>query len=227
MLLFKKPFFAGLESGAITLTYRRWQKPHVRPGGRYRCHPIGVLEVDAVSLVAVASITEADATRAGFATRAALVEYLAELGPLDDATELYRVELHHGGDGDRVELALADTLTADDVATIADKLARMDRDGAWTAQTLALIAAQPRIAASKLAPQLGRETQPFKIDVRKLKKLGLTQSFEVGYEISPRGRAYLAAVASSSPPSSSKAPRSKRSKVKSKSKSRGRARSGG
>jgi hypothetical protein len=29
--------------------------------------------------------------------------------------------------------------------------------------------------------------------VRKLKKLGLTQSFEVGYEISPRGRAYLAA----------------------------------
>ena len=46
MLLFKKPFFAGLQSGAITLTFRRWQKPHVRPGGRYRCHPIGVLEVD-------------------------------------------------------------------------------------------------------------------------------------------------------------------------------------
>ena len=42
MLLFKKPFFAGLQSGAITLTFRRWQKPHVRPGGRYRCHPIGV-----------------------------------------------------------------------------------------------------------------------------------------------------------------------------------------
>jgi hypothetical protein len=29
--------------------------------------------------------------------------------------------------------------------------------------------------------------------VRKLKRLGLTQSFEVGHEISPRGRAYLAA----------------------------------
>ncbi len=27
MLLFKKPFHAGLESGAITLTFRRRQKP--------------------------------------------------------------------------------------------------------------------------------------------------------------------------------------------------------
>ena len=31
----------------------------------------------------------------------------------------------------------------------------------------------------------------FKRDVRKLKELGLTRSLEVGYELSPRGRAYL------------------------------------
>ncbi|HUQ01795.1 MAG TPA: ASCH domain-containing protein [Kofleriaceae bacterium] len=193
MLLFKKPFFAGLESGAITLTFRRWQKPHVRPGGRYRCHPIGVLEVDAIDKVTVATITQDDAARAGFPSREALVEYLAELGPLEAATELYRVVLHHGGDGDRVELALAAELTPEDVAGIAKKLAAMDRAEAWTRRTMAIIDKHPRVAASKLAAKLGRETQPFKIDVRKLKKLGLTQSFEVGYEISPRGRAYLAA----------------------------------
>ena len=73
MLLFKKPFHAGLQSGAITLTYRRWQKPHVRVGGRYRCHPIGVLEVDRVERVRVDAITEVDAARAGFASVAALV----------------------------------------------------------------------------------------------------------------------------------------------------------
>src|SRR5512138_3833126 len=106
MLLFKKPFWEPLKSGAVTLTFRRWRKPHVRVGGRYRCHPIGVLEVDAVSLVAVEAISAEDATRAGFASREALVDYLGELGPLDGATEIYRVELHHGGDGDRVELAL-------------------------------------------------------------------------------------------------------------------------
>ena len=43
----------------------------------------------------------------------------------------------------------------------------------------------------KLAKSIGRETEPFKIDVRKLKKLGLTQSFEVGYGLSPRGQAFL------------------------------------
>ncbi|MEO8551439.1 MAG: hypothetical protein ABI678_15785 [Kofleriaceae bacterium] len=192
MLLFKKAFFAGLQSGEITLTFRRWQKPHVRPGGRYRCHPIGVLEVDDLDLVAVAEIRDTDAPAAGFATRDALVAYLAELGPLDATTQVYRVELHHGGDGDRVEIALADQLTADDVATIREKLARLDRDEKWTQKTLNVIGKHPRIAASQLAKKLGRETLPFKVDVRKLKKLGLTQSFEVGYEISPRGQAYLA-----------------------------------
>jgi hypothetical protein len=210
MLLFKKPFFAGLESGAITLTFRRWQKPHVRPGGRYRCHPIGVLEVDAIDKVTVATITEDDAARAGFATRAALVAYLAELGPVEDATELYRVVLHHGGDGDRVELALEATLTPEDVAGIAKKLAAMDRGEPWTKKTLAIIAKHPRVAASKLAARLGRETQPFKIDVRKLKKLGLTQSFEVGYELSPRGRAYLEAPQRRKAPAGKKAPARKR-----------------
>jgi len=194
MLLFKKPFWDGLQRGAITLTFRRWQKPHVRPRGRYRCHPIGVLEVDAIALVTVGSITVDDATRAGFATREALVAYLAELGAIDDSTEIYRIELHHGGDGDRVELALEASLAADDIATIEAKLARLDRGEAWTAKTLAIIDKHPRVAASKLAAKLGRETLPFKTDVRKLKKLGLTQSFEVGYEISPRGRAYLAAT---------------------------------
>ena len=194
MLLFKKPFHAGLVRGSVTVTFRRWQKPHVRPGGRYRCHPIGVLEVDRVDLVRAGDIDAADATRAGFATRDELIAYLAELGPLDDATEVYRVELHHGGDGDRVESALDDKLTAEDVTAITKTLARFDKDKKWTGKTLALIGQMPRIAASQLAKKLKRETEDFKIDVRKLKKLGLTQSFEVGYEISPRGRAYLAAI---------------------------------
>ncbi len=211
MLLFKKAFHVGLTSGAVTLTFRRWQKPHVKPGGRYRCHPIGVLQVDTVALVPVAAITAQDATRAGFATRAELVAYLAELGPLTPATEVYRVELHHGGDGDRVELALEDQLTAAEVDAIRTKLARLDKDGKWTAKTLAIIEATPRVAASQLAKKLKRETLPFKVDVRKLKKLGLTQSFEVGYEISPRGKAFLAATRARDYRSGASSPRTPRS----------------
>jgi len=185
VLLFQKPFHAGLVDGSIRLTFRRWDKPHVKVGGRYRCHPIGVLEVDAISRVRVRDIPETDARLAGFSSRKELVDYI---GPGVD--EVWRVELHHGGDGDRVAIALDDKLTPDDVAAIGKKL---DKMGDWARETLRLIDKHPRVAASKLAQKLGRETLPFKVDVRKLKKLGLTQSFEVGYELSPRGRAYLRA----------------------------------
>ena len=38
------------------------------------------------------------------------------------------------------------------------------------------------------------ERPAFKLNVRKLKALGLTESLEVGYRLSPRGAAYLQAV---------------------------------
>jgi hypothetical protein len=40
------------------------------------------------------------------------------------------------------------------------------------------------------------ERLPFKANVRKLKRLGLTISLETGYRLSPRGEAYLTAVES-------------------------------
>ncbi len=196
MLLFKKAFHEGLKAGDVTITIRRWKKPHVKPGGRYRCHPIGVLEVDSVERIRTRDLRTADAKAAGFETRRELIEYLrsAKDEPLEPSSELYRVRLHYGGDGDRVSIALDDKLTADDVQDIQSKLDRMDKKGPWTAETLAVIAKHPQIAASKLAAKLGRERDPFKVNVRKLKKLGLTQSFEVGYEISPRGQAFMKAA---------------------------------
>ena len=193
MLLFQKRFHEGLLSRAITLTFRRWARTHVRAGGRYRCHPIGVLEVVDVREMPVAEITEADAKASGFAALGDLLEYMAQASeqPLTPATQVFRVQLRHGGDGDRVELALEDQLSADDVRAIEARLARLDAKQAWTRDTLAIIAKRPRVAASQLSAALGRDKLEFKTDVRKLKKLGLTQSFEVGYELSPRGRAYL------------------------------------
>jgi hypothetical protein len=196
MLLFQKRFHDGLVSGAVTLTFRRWDRARVKPGGRYRCHPIGVLVVDRIDRVRVADISRADARRSGFATREELIDYLRSgpAGEVDDQTELFRVELHHGGEEDRVDIALDDDLSAEEIDAITARLARMDAKLPWTAATLAIIQERPRVAASRLAQALGRETLPFKVDVRRLKRLGLTQSFEVGYEISPRGRAYLAAA---------------------------------
>ena len=195
MLLFQKRFHEGLVSGAVRLTVRRWDKPRVKPGGRYRVHPIGVVEVDALAQVPLDSLTAADARAAGFAELDELLSYLAEAptsnGPLGPKSLLYKVTLHHGGDGDRVQGALETDLTAADVEDLRTRLARLDKARKWTRKVLELIRANPRIAASKLALKLKLETEPFKIDVRKLKRLGLTQSFEVGYELSPRGVKFL------------------------------------
>ena len=205
MLLFQKRFWPGLTGGAITLTFRRWQKPLVRPGGRYRCHPIGVLEVDAIDRIRLADIDESEARLAGFEALIDLHGHLATAAeaPLTPETMIFRVTLHHGGDGDRVASALDEKLTTLDLETIREKLAQLDSRspiGPFTAKTLALISRRPRIAASQLAKTLNRDKAEFKTDVVKLKRLGLTQSFEVGYEISPRGRAYLTAIRKSKSP---------------------------
>jgi hypothetical protein len=57
--------------------------------------------------------------------------------------------------------------------------------------TLSLIAARPGVVSTVLAEALGRDRPSFKVDVRKLKRLGLTESLEIGYRLSPRGQAFL------------------------------------
>ena len=57
---------------------------------------------------------------------------------------------------------------------------------------LTLIERKPATKAADLAEQQGREPHAFKRDVRKLKELGLTESLQRGYRLSPRGRAVLA-----------------------------------
>lgn len=192
MLLFQSRFHEPLRRGEITLTFRTWPKNKVKVGGRYRCHPIGVLLVNAVDRVPLEGITDDEAKRSGFSSRDELVELLRGFGA-EPGGEVFRVGLEYVGDGDRSDVALDADLSAADVEALAKKLEKMDAraEKAWVKETLAIIGKKPRTAASRLAKELGRETAPFKADVVKLKKLGLTQSFEVGYEVSPRGKAFL------------------------------------
>lgn len=193
MFLFQKRFHEGITNGSIDLTFRTWAKPHVKIGGRYRCHPIGVIEVVSVERSPIESITDRDAVRAGFRTRDELMAYMCQVSSVTDR-DVFRIEFRYGGDGDRVSVALDTAMTDADVEAIAERLRRCDdrsASGPWTAETLELIRKHPRVAASKLAAMAKREKLDFKADVVKLKKLGLTQSFEVGYEVSPRGLEWL------------------------------------
>ena len=196
MLLFQSRFHQGLVSGEITRTYRLWPKARVKAGTRYRCHPIGVLVVDSVERVRIEQITDREAQQAGFSNRDALVDYLQGLSkmPLTASVELFDVTLHYGGEGDFITIADKADIPDEAFSELTAKLARMDstsRRGPWTRVTLSLIEEHPHMAASRLAEMVKCETKPFKADVVKLKKLGLTQSFEVGYDLTPRGRAFL------------------------------------
>ena len=188
-MLFKRHALDGLADGTITVAFRRWARPRVRAGGQLRT-AVGVLAVDAVDEMDFADITEDDARRAGFAS---LADLLDDLATQRDG-RVYRIALHVAGPDPRVELRGRDALTDDELAEVERRLARLDaasRHGVWTLAVLRLIRDRPEVRAGDLAPTRGQEKLAFKRDVRKLKELGLTESLEIGYRLSPRGRAVL------------------------------------
>jgi hypothetical protein len=188
-MLFEQRLWDGLANGSVTVTFRRWRQPRARAGARHRT-PAGVLAVDAVTEVDPAAITEDDARAAGFASLAELRRRLDRHGD----GPVYRVDFHHAGADPREALRRRRQLPAEDLAGLLARLDRLDRagrDGPWTAATLRLIGDRPGVRAADLAAAAGRARHPFKTDVRKLKELGLTESLEVGYRLSPRGRALL------------------------------------
>ena len=189
-MLFEQRFWPLIADGSVTVTFRRWKRPQVVAGRRYRT-PAGIVEADRVATVDPGAITKADAKRAGYPSPAALVADLRG----DASLPVTRIQFHLVDEPDpRAELAAADVLTSDDLRAIDARLDRLDahsRHGAWTRAVLEAIEARPATRAPDLAESFARETADFKIDVRKLKNLGLTLSLPVGYRLSPRGEVYL------------------------------------
>ncbi|MCW5645986.1 MAG: hypothetical protein KIT23_01895 [Sphingopyxis sp.] len=190
-MLFRSAILDRIKSGDVTLAFRCWRRPTVKAGGRLRT-AIGELAIDSVDRCEENEISEQEAFAAGFAGRAAL---LAELGQRRTG-ELYRVAFHLAGPDRRVALRAKTDLSSAEFDAIAGKLAKLDQSGArrWTRATLQHIADHPGLAAGAIATALATEKTVLKRNVRKLKELGLTESLEVGYRLSPRGRAVLDAL---------------------------------
>lgn len=188
-MLFPLRVLDAIRDGRVDLAFRRWERARVRPGSRQRT-AVGVLEVTGVEVVERSSLGEDDARRAGFESRDALLAMLDERG----RGEIHRIELRYAGADPRVVLRAKADLSESELGEIARRLERLDeasRHGAWTRAVLELIAKKPEVRAEELAAEMGREKLPFKRDVRKLKELGLTESLNPGYRLSPRGDAVL------------------------------------
>jgi hypothetical protein len=189
-MLFKARFYPGIVDGSITRTFRRWKRLQVVPGNRYR-QPFGEVEVVSAEEVDARSITAHDAKLAGYGSRDDLIAQLAEYR---DGT-LYRIDFRFVGADRRVALRQKDDLSEADIDALMKRMTRLDRassHGAWTRQALELIDSKPAVVSTVLAAEMGLERPVFKLDIRKLKESGLTESLEVGYRLSPRGKRLLA-----------------------------------
>ena len=173
-MLFRPRDLERIAAGEITLAFRRWQHPRVKPGST-QVTPIGVIEFTAVDVVE--DVTPEEARAAGFETPEDVHAALKPRGPI------HRVVLRLQGPDPRVALR---ELPPDEAL-----FGKLERMGDWTYAYLQLIHDQPETRAADLAAGLHRETQDFKRDVRRLKELGLTHSLEVGYRLSTRGQLTL------------------------------------
>jgi hypothetical protein len=192
-MLFNLRALNGIAAGEIDLAFRRWKRPTVRTGGTLRTRA-GVLAIEAVEPTSVRAVTAEDARRAGFPSRNQLLMSLRPVG------RLYRIEFRRIGDDPRISLRERAEISEAERQELDARLARMDRARGehWTRRLLEVIAERPETLAADLAASLGMEKLPFKRDVRKLKELGLTESLSVGYRLSARGSAYLAAATAAS-----------------------------
>jgi len=187
-VLFQKKFWAGLADGSITLAFRRWKRPTVKAGGTLRS-PGGLLAIHAVEPCALKEISAEDASAAGYPSRRALLDALK-----GREGALYRVRFSPAGPDPRDALRRDDALSDEEWAKIDAALDRSDFSSGspWTRDVLRAIEAEPGRRAGDLAPRFALPLKLFKQRVRRLKTLGLTESLKVGYQLSPRGRAYLA-----------------------------------
>lgn len=177
----------AVASGEVTLAFRRWARPRVTAGSEF-VSVAGLIRIESVHKIDPTTLTD-DGARAAGAT--SVTDLIATFRGRD-TDPIFRIELSWAGPDPRDIMSASEHLSDEDITEIGGALARLDRKEPWTHDVLRLIADRPGTRAADLATILGLEPPDMKLRVRKLKNLGLTRSLTTGYEISPRGAAWLA-----------------------------------
>jgi hypothetical protein len=187
-MLFTATTLRGLTEGRVNCTYRRWEVVRPKVGSRFTTSA-GVVEVTSIAPAEEEQLTDQDAADAGFDSVAALVKWTSAKGHGD----LYRIGIDLAGPDPRLALRRSAKLGPADVSVLSARLDRMDRaaEQPWTHSILRQIQRLPGVVSTELAAEAGQERRAYKLRVRRLKALGLTESLRRGYRLSPRGRAYL------------------------------------
>ena len=187
MQLFTLEDHRRVVAGEFNVTFRLWKTSHVKAGATYGTGFGGSYHIVDVKQVRSIDVSDADAWSAGQPNRAALLQLVGAhtKTKVTPAMKLWRVAFTYS-DAEPEKPKL-------DVDEALKRVARLDAAAGkpWAQQALALIEKHPRVFARELAKETRFPRLEFKVQVRKLKRLGLTTSFKVGYELTELGQAVL------------------------------------
>ncbi|MCE7044426.1 hypothetical protein [Dyadobacter sp. CY312] len=188
-MLFKEIHLRGIRSGNITLAFRKWQKAFVKKGSLLHTS-IGLVQIHAIEAINESDITSQDALNAGFPDKKQLVQSFVQNG---EGT-IFKISISYHSADPRIKLREQSEISEQQFADLKKKLVRLDnlsKHGHWTERILLTIKDNPNLHAVGIAMQTGFEKEWLKLNIRKLKNLGLTISHNIGYELSPLGEKFI------------------------------------
>lgn len=92
-MLIKRDVLEAIRRGEITLQFRRWTRPSVRPGGTLKTK-VGLLRIGRIDEMDPDEVGEADARRAGFRD---VAEFRRWLGTMKQGPLFHRIEIGYAG----------------------------------------------------------------------------------------------------------------------------------
>lgn len=95
-MLLKREVLEAIKRGEVTLQFRRWTRPTVKPGGTLKTK-VGLLKIGRIDDMSPDDVGEADALRAGFS---GVPEFRRWLGTMKEGPLFQRIEVSYLGEAE-------------------------------------------------------------------------------------------------------------------------------
>jgi len=92
-MLIKREVLEAIKKGEITLQFRRWTRPSVKPGGTLKTK-VGLLKIGRIDEMKPTDVSAVDARKAGFKD---LAEFHKWLGTMKQGPLFHRIEVSYIG----------------------------------------------------------------------------------------------------------------------------------
>lgn len=188
-MLFKQKDLEGIKAGKITLSFRNWKRLSIHVGSEIKTG-LGIVKIGSIREIQLEEISDEDAVEAGFSSAKSLVGLLQS----QKEGQIYKIAVSYLGENPKIELPGSGLISEEEFTALKTDLENLDKYskiGKWTLKTLEAIRENPKLKAADLAVKVKKEKEWLKLNIRKLKALGLTISHEPGYTLSPKGEEYL------------------------------------